>query len=73
MPRWQMYFDSLAISLATGEAPKPIDWYAFGDRWNHSQKVYDVNPQGDPYNAALAIARTLHLATNRQPERTRNP
>jgi alpha-N-acetylglucosaminidase len=68
MPRWQMYFDSLSTSLATGEAPKPIDWYAFGDRWNHSQKVYHVNPQGDPYNAALAIAQTLHLAPNEQPE-----
>jgi alpha-N-acetylglucosaminidase len=68
MPRWQMYFDSLSTSLATGEAPKPIDWYAFGDRWNHSQKVYHVNPQGDPYNAALAIAQTLHLAPKEQPE-----
>ena len=68
MPRWQMYFDSLSASLATGEAPKSIDWYAFGDRWNHSQKVYDVNPRGDPYNAALAIAHTLHLAPDQQPE-----
>jgi alpha-N-acetylglucosaminidase len=68
LPRWQMYFDSLSTSLATGETPKPVDWYAFGDRWNHSRKVYDVNPQGDPYNAALAIARTLHLAPNQQPE-----
>ena len=68
MPRWQMYFDSLSTSLATGEAPKPIDWYAFGDRWNHSQKLYHVNPQGDPYNVALAIAQTLHLAPSQQPE-----
>jgi alpha-N-acetylglucosaminidase len=68
LPRWQMYFDSLSTSLASGQTPKPVDWYAFGDRWNHSRKVYDVNPQGDPYNAALAIARTLHLAPNQQPE-----
>ncbi len=61
MPRWQMYFDSLSNSLATGEAPKSIDWYAFGDRWNHSQKAYSATPQGDSYAAALAIARTLHL------------
>jgi alpha-N-acetylglucosaminidase len=67
-PRWQMYFDSLSTSLATGEAPKSIDWYAFGDRWNHSQKVYDLNPQGDPFNAALAIAHTLHLTPHQQPE-----
>jgi alpha-N-acetylglucosaminidase len=68
LPRWQMYFDSLSTSLATDEPPKSIDWYAFGDSWNHSQKVYDVRPQGDSYNAALAIARTLHLAPNQQPE-----
>jgi alpha-N-acetylglucosaminidase len=65
MPRWQMYFDSLATSLATNEAPKSIDWYAFGDRWNRSQKVYSATPQGDPYIAALAIARTLQLLPNR--------
>ncbi len=68
MPRWQMYFDSLSTSLATGETPKSIDWYAFGDTWNHNRKVYDANPQGDSYNAALAIAHTLHLAPNQQPE-----
>ena len=56
MPRWQMYFESLSISLATGEPPRSIDWYAFGDHWNHSRKVYSVNPQGDSYTAALAIA-----------------
>jgi alpha-N-acetylglucosaminidase len=61
MPRWQMYFDSLSNSLATGEAPKNIDWYAFGDRWNHSHKAYSATPKGDSYTAALAIARTLHL------------
>jgi alpha-N-acetylglucosaminidase len=68
LPRWQMYFDSLSISLASGVPPKSIDWYAFGDRWNHSQKMYEVDPQGDSYNAALAIARALHLAPNQKPE-----
>ncbi|WP_260737666.1 alpha-N-acetylglucosaminidase [Tunturiibacter lichenicola] len=63
-PRWRMYFDSLADSLATEEAPKSIDWYAFGDRWNHSQKSYAAVPQGDSYPAALAIAHALHLAPN---------
>jgi alpha-N-acetylglucosaminidase len=57
-----MYFDSLSTSLATREDPKLIDWYAVGNRWNHSQKVYEVNPQGDPFTAAPAIARILHLA-----------
>ena len=65
MPRWQMYFDSLSNSLATGETPKKIDWYAFGDRWNHSQKAYSATPQGDSYTAALAIARTLDLLPNK--------
>jgi alpha-N-acetylglucosaminidase len=68
MPRWQMFFDSLSASLASGEPPRSIDWYAFGDRWNHSLKVYDVNPQGDSYNAALAIAGVLHLAPNQHLE-----
>jgi alpha-N-acetylglucosaminidase len=61
MPRWRLYFDSLSTSLATGEAPKSIDWYAFGDQWNHSRKAYSTEPRGDSYTAALAIARTLHL------------
>lgn len=64
MPRWQMYFNSLSASLATGEAPKSIDWYAFGDQWNRSRKIYNTSPQGDTYTAALAIASTLHLLPN---------
>jgi alpha-N-acetylglucosaminidase len=68
MVRWQMYFDSLSTALDTGEAPKTIDWYAFGDQWNHSQKAYDATPRGDSYNAALAIVHTLHLAPNQQSE-----
>jgi alpha-N-acetylglucosaminidase len=62
MPRWQMYFDSLSTALETGEPSKSFDWYAFGDRWNHSQKVFNANPQGDSYTVALEIARTLNLA-----------
>lgn len=61
-PRWKMYFDSLAKSLETGRAPEPIDWYALGDRWNHSHKQYTATPEGDSYTAALEIARALHLA-----------
>jgi len=68
MARWQMYFDALSTALETGESPKTIDWYAFGDNWNHSQKAYDATPHGDPYAAALAIARTLHLAPSKQSE-----
>jgi alpha-N-acetylglucosaminidase len=62
LPRWKMYFDSLSTSLATNEPAKPIDWYAFGDRWDHSQRQFTATPQGDTYASALAIARELHLA-----------
>ena len=62
MPRWKMYFDSLKVSLATGEPPKPIDWYAFGDRWNHSRRRYSATPVGDSYAAAVAVARDMGLA-----------
>ncbi len=64
MPRWQMYFDTLSNSLVTGEPPKAIDWYAFGDHWNHGKKVYDASPRGDSYTAASAIARSLNLLPN---------
>jgi alpha-N-acetylglucosaminidase len=61
MPRWKIYFDSLTKSLATGEPAAPIDWYASGDRWNHSHTHYTATPEGDSYAAALEIARQLHL------------
>ncbi len=61
LPRWKMYFDSLAVSLASKEPPKPIDWYAFGDEWNRKSSTYNANPSGDSFDAALAIARDLHL------------
>lgn len=62
MPRWKMYFDSLSVSLSTNQPPKPIDWFAFGDRWNHSDQRYSPEPKGDSYTAATAIARELRLA-----------
>jgi alpha-N-acetylglucosaminidase len=61
LPRWRMYFDSLDTSLDTGHAPKPIDWYAFGDQWNRRQTAYPSTAQGDFYAAALAVAHALHL------------
>jgi alpha-N-acetylglucosaminidase len=61
LPRWKMFFNSLSTSLATNQPPKPIDWYAFGDSWNHSQRQFTATPQGDTYAAALTIARELHL------------
>jgi alpha-N-acetylglucosaminidase len=71
MPRWKMYFDSLSASLASGQAPRSIDWYAFGDQWNHNKKIYAATPQGDTYTAAVAIARALHLLPS-QPLHRRN-
>jgi alpha-N-acetylglucosaminidase len=62
LPRWKMFFESLSTSLAGNEPPKPMDWYAFGDRWDHSQRQFTAVPLGDTYAAALAIAHELHLA-----------
>jgi alpha-N-acetylglucosaminidase len=61
-PRWKIYFDSLAKSMASGEASATIDWFAFGDAWNRSRNSYSPTPQGDSYEAALAIARTIGVA-----------
>jgi alpha-N-acetylglucosaminidase len=66
MPRWKMYFDSLSSSLESNKPAEVIDWYAFGDRWNHSHKEFSAMPQGDSYEAALEIARELHLALGQQ-------
>jgi alpha-N-acetylglucosaminidase len=60
-PRWQLYFDSLLHSLDTHTPPSPIDWYAFGDHWNHLQTSYSSTPNGNPYTAAQAIATDLNL------------
>jgi len=62
LPRWRMYFAALDASLASSTPVGKIDWYAFGDRFNHSRKVYSAHPQGDSYAAALAIAKDLGLA-----------
>jgi alpha-N-acetylglucosaminidase len=64
LPRWRMYFSSLHDSLASGQPPQPIDWYAFGDRWNHETKSYPAVPEGDAYQAATEIARRLKLMPN---------
>ncbi len=67
IPRWKMYFDSLSESLASGQPPKPIDWYAFGDHWNHETKTYTMQPEGSSYALAREVAKRLGLnssATN---------
>jgi alpha-N-acetylglucosaminidase len=62
LPRWKLFFDSLAESLQNGQPPREIDWYAFGDRWNNGRQVYNAEPEGDSYAAAQAIAQAIHLA-----------
>jgi alpha-N-acetylglucosaminidase len=62
LPRWQMFFASLERSLDSGKPPEAIDWYAVGDRFNRSLKTYPSKAEGDPYRAALAVARALNLA-----------
>jgi alpha-N-acetylglucosaminidase len=62
MARWKMYFDSLSASLNSGQAPQSIDWYAFGDKWNHETQSYSPTPEGSAYDAATAIARELKIS-----------
>jgi alpha-N-acetylglucosaminidase len=62
MPRWKMYFDSLRASLDTKTAPKPIDWYAYGDAWNRKTNSYTTVPVGQTYDAAMKIAEDLNIA-----------
>ncbi|HMA49235.1 MAG TPA: alpha-N-acetylglucosaminidase C-terminal domain-containing protein, partial [Magnetospirillaceae bacterium] len=51
--RWELYFKDPA---------KPIDWYAFGEKWNRSGKIYPDQPRGDTYAVASEIARFLGAA-----------
>jgi len=57
--RWQMYFDSLRKSMATGAPPAPIDWFAFGDHWNRSRNAYTTRAAGDAYAVAMDVARQI--------------
>ncbi|MFC3652256.1 alpha-N-acetylglucosaminidase [Dyella humi] len=59
--RWQTYFQTLDDALRTGASPKPIDWFAMGDRWNHATQHYADQPTGDAYEAAAQVARALQL------------
>lgn len=62
MPRWKIYFDSLRTSLDTKTAPKPIDWYAYGDAWNRKTNSYTAVPIGQTYEQAMKIAQDLNIA-----------
>ncbi|RDS83139.1 alpha-N-acetylglucosaminidase [Dyella monticola] len=59
--RWQTYFHTLDDALRTGTAPKPIDWFAMGDAWNHGTQRYADQPTGDAYTAASDVAQALKL------------
>ena len=62
MQRWKVYFAALDDELRTGEAAKPIDWFALGEQWNRSKQRYTTRPQGDSYALAAETAETLGLA-----------
>jgi len=57
--RWQAYFDSLKQQLRTGAPAAPIDWFAFGERWNRDTREYPNVPTGDARRTALEIATEL--------------
>ena len=57
--RWQRYFDSLDESLRTGTAPRPIDWYAFGESWSHGTQPYSDRPAGDAFALAARVANVV--------------
>jgi alpha-N-acetylglucosaminidase len=59
--RWKTYFAALDEALRSGTLPKPIDWFAMGDTWNHGTQHYTDQPVGDAYKIAAEIARTLDL------------
>lgn len=62
MQRWKVYFAALDDELRTGEAAKPIDWFALGEQWNRGKQRYATRPQGDSYALAAETAETLGLA-----------
>lgn len=59
--RWQTFFKALDEELRTGVPAAPIDWFAFGDSWNHAGAAYSGKPRGDPRRLALEVARALEI------------
>lgn len=60
-PRWRRYFASLEQSLATGQPPAKIDWYAMEHAWAVSRKAESAVPQGDPWQLSSAVAQRLGI------------
>jgi alpha-N-acetylglucosaminidase len=59
--RWETYFHTLDDALRTGKPPRPIDWFAMGDAWNHGTQRYPDQPTGDAYAVATLVAQILRL------------
>ena len=59
--RWETYFHSLDDELRTGIPAEPIDWFAFGDEWNHGTQHYSDRPRGNAYVIATRIAEALGM------------
>lgn len=55
--RWAAYFAGLSRELHGGQAATPIDWYAFGERWNQAHTTYSDQPHGDTYAVATDVLR----------------
>jgi alpha-N-acetylglucosaminidase len=64
-PRWQRYFAALDEQLRTGVAAAPIDWFAFGDAWNHQTNRYATEPQGNAWRIAQRIEQVLSAPADR--------
>jgi len=60
--RWQIYFNDLDRSLKTGTPPHPIDWFAFGEKWNRAQTHYATQARGDSWSVAMQVATALGIA-----------
>ncbi|WP_254063349.1 alpha-N-acetylglucosaminidase [Rhodanobacter sp. L36] len=58
-PRWQRYFAALDEQLRSGKPAARIDWFAFGDAWNHQRKRYATEANGDTWRIATRIDQTL--------------
>ncbi len=54
-PRWSAYFAGLSHELHTGQPAAPIDWYAFGERWNQGHAGYPDQPHGDTHAVAAEV------------------
>jgi alpha-N-acetylglucosaminidase len=60
-PRWRRYLAALERSLASGEPPAKIDWFAMEHAWAGSHAREPTEPQGDPWRRASEVAQRLGL------------